>query len=741
MLSIRELSIDYQLAAHKKLSVLEKVSLDFPDGCVTAIIGESGSGKSTLMGALLRLLAPNAKIRQGEIYWGNENLLNLAPEALRSFRWHQASVVFQAAQGAWNPTLTLGQQMLDVCKDHNYPNGQARLEKLLTQVRLDPTRIAACYPHQLSGGMRQRALIAMALMLEPELLILDEPTTALDLITQSYVFDILAEIQRESKLTMILVTHDLAAVARLADHVAVLYAGTVVEVASVEDIFMRPQHPYTQILLNSAPPASSDQKPVSAGAEFQPPDLQARPFGCIFASRCPESQPQCLSETPQLGIEMVACHYRRRGEMSESGGLGATFVSSEVQPLDPEVTGPNFAGGPGLPFADGALPPPHHPQQPPTGSLTGTNLVPALEGLDEVGRSPQPAPEAQKNQPVGAEQPQPISPTASGVKGPGALPLVVELRGVSVELGKVLALREVDFSLAAGEIVTVVGESGCGKTTLGRAVLGLLPPKAGHVRFQGQDINAPGFVMTDALRLSVQMVHQDSYASLNPVLTVRQQLAAPLIHHKLVAKGLINDTVDQILSSVGLTPVAFFGAKVPFQLSGGQRQRVSLARAALLKPKVIVADEPVSGVDATVRLAILDLMKRLNQQGIAFLYITHDLATARYLGQGGRMLVMYLGKIIETGSGDELMDKPLHPYLQALLAALPQLDRTQNRALPLRSLDMPDPTKPPSGCSFHPRCPYAQDRCSQEEPKLREVLGHSVACHFAEALRVSASST
>ncbi len=753
MLSIRNLSIDYQLAAHKKLSVLENVSLDFPDGCVTAIIGESGSGKSTLMGALLRLLAPNAKIRQGEIYWGNENLLNLAPEALRSFRWHQASVVFQAAQGAWNPTLTLGQQMLDVCKDHQYQNAQARMEKLLTQVRLDPARIAKCYPHQLSGGMRQRALIAMALMLEPELLILDEPTTALDLITQSYVFDILAEIQRESKLTMILVTHDLAAVARLADRVAVLYAGTVVEVGSVEDIFMSPQHPYTQILLNSAPPASSDKKPVSSGAEFQPPNLQARPLGCIFSSRCPECKPRCLSETPHLGVEMVACHYRRRGEGSEGGGLGATFLPSplpeEMPTLDLTQTGSVFPGKPGLPFADGALPPPHHPQQggagallpnlpqPPTGPISGTNSVPALEGLEEVEQSPQPAPETPKTQPVVAEQNQPLSPTTSGVKGPGALPLVVELRGVSVELGRVLALRELDFSLAAGEIVTVVGESGCGKTTLGRAVLGLLTPRSGQVKFQGQDINAPGFVMTDALRLSVQMVHQDSYASLNPVLTVRKQLAAPLLHHRLVPKALVQSTVDEVLASVGLTPVDFFGAKVPFQLSGGQRQRVSLARAALLKPKVIVADEPVSGVDATVRLAILDLMKRLNQQGIAFLYITHDLATARYLGQGGRMLVMYLGKIIETGSGDDLMDKPLHPYLQALLAALPKLDRSQNQSLPLRSLDMPDATKPPSGCSFHPRCPYAQGRCSQEEPLLREVLGHSVACHFAEALQVA----
>ena len=297
---------------------------------------------------------------------------------------------------------------------------------------------------------------------------------------------------------------------------------------------------------------------------------------------------------------------------------------------------------------------------------------------------------------------------------------LVELRGVSVQLGQVQALRQIHLALQPGEIVTVVGESGCGKSTLGRAVLGLLKPIAGQALYQGQDLFAPGFRLSDELRLSVQVVHR-----------VGQQLAAPLKRHKLTGD------VHEILAQVGLTPPEYFAAKLPFQLSGGQRQRVSLARAALLKPKLIVADEPVSGVDATLRLAILDLMRRLNQEGIAFLYITHDLATARYLGRGGRMLVMYLGQVIETGPVEDLLDNPLHPYLQALLAALPPLDPRRAREvkpLPLRSLDMPDPTKPPSGCSFHPRCPYARERCSQEAPPLRELQGQQVACHYAEEL-------
>jgi peptide/nickel transport system ATP-binding protein len=311
---------------------------------------------------------------------------------------------------------------------------------------------------------------------------------------------------------------------------------------------------------------------------------------------------------------------------------------------------------------------------------------------------------------------------------------LVELSGTHIQLGRVRAMRGVDLRVAENEIVTVVGESGCGKSTLGRTVLGLLKPVQGKVFYQGQDIFAAGFRMTDALRLSVQVVHQDSYASLNPVRTVGQQLAAPLKRHRLVPANQIKVRVHEILTEVGLTPAEFFAAKVPFQLSGGQRQRVSLARAALLRPRLIVADEPVSGVDATLRLAILELIRRLNGEGIAFLYITHDLGTARYLGRGGRMLVMYLGQVIESGPVERLLDRPLHPYLQALLAALPPLDprrAREPRPLPLRSLDMPDATAPPNGCTFHPRCPYARPRCSAEEPRLDELGGHQVACHFA----------
>ena len=319
---------------------------------------------------------------------------------------------------------------------------------------------------------------------------------------------------------------------------------------------------------------------------------------------------------------------------------------------------------------------------------------------------------------------------------------VVDLEEVSVSYqvsGRVLqALRQVNLSIGEAEIVTVVGESGCGKSTLGKVVLGVQPPTQGTVRYQGTPLFGPGFRWTRELRLGVQVVHQDSYASLNPVRRVGETLGDPIRRHGLAAStGAVRRKVEELLESVGLTPAEYFASKYPFQLSGGQRQRVSIARATILSPRLIVADEPVSGVDASLRLSILELMLRLKrEQGIAFLYITHDLATARFVGSGGRLLVMYLGRVVEQGEVGMVLDNPRHPYLRALLAALPPLDPLEAKQavpLPLTSLDMPDPSNPPPGCSFNPRCPLCQAICQTEQPLLEEHFsGHRVACHYPE---------
>jgi len=322
---------------------------------------------------------------------------------------------------------------------------------------------------------------------------------------------------------------------------------------------------------------------------------------------------------------------------------------------------------------------------------------------------------------------------------------IVELHHVNMNFdvgkGRVLkAAVDVNLEINEKEIVTVVGESGCGKSTIGKICLGVLKPSQGAVFYRGKYIWDPEFEMDKEHRLLVQVVHQDSYASLNPVKTIKQILSEPLLYHKVVGSAAeAEEEVTRILNTVGLTPADYFSNKYPFQLSGGQRQRVSIARATLLDPGLIITDEPVSGVDASLRISILDLMRKMNQErNIAFLYITHDLATARYFGKGGKILVMYLGNIVEQGEVGEVIDNPRHPYLQALLSALPPMDPKKARIkkeLPLKSLDLPDPTQPPPGCPFNPRCPYSDLLCIEEKPELLPVkgdTGHLVACHFEE---------
>ncbi|MCD6310494.1 MAG: ABC transporter ATP-binding protein [Candidatus Eremiobacteraeota bacterium] len=324
---------------------------------------------------------------------------------------------------------------------------------------------------------------------------------------------------------------------------------------------------------------------------------------------------------------------------------------------------------------------------------------------------------------------------------------VIELRHVFMDFEisksrKIYAAKDVNMEINQGEIVTLVGESGCGKSTIGRICLGVQKPTTGAVFYNGKYIWDSNFHWDRKIRTMVQVVHQDSFASLNPVKTVYQTLSGAFLFHGITrGRRETIEKVKELLVTVGLNPPEFFVNKYPFQLSGGQRQRVSIARATILRPKIIIADEPVSGVDASLRLSILDLMRKLNRDlGIGFLYITHDLATARYFGRNGKMIVMYLGSIVEQGRIEKLIDKPAHPYLRALLSAIPSPDPEKARKkidLPLKSIEMPDPAEPPPGCLFNPRCPYAQEICEKEIPVLEGLPDdpeHLVACHLKENL-------
>lgn len=310
---------------------------------------------------------------------------------------------------------------------------------------------------------------------------------------------------------------------------------------------------------------------------------------------------------------------------------------------------------------------------------------------------------------------------------------------------KVKILQNINLSIKEGEIVALVGESGCGKTTLGKAIVGLYEPTEGTVSYQGKDISKMNKKEYMEYRLGVQMVHQDSFAALNPNRTIFQSLSLPLLQHKLAAnKREAEQILTEYFKEVGLTPAEQFLYKYPHQLSGGQRQRILLARALSVKPKVIVADEPVSMVDVSLRIALIDLMTRMNQKyKISFVYITHDLATARYVAKDGRLAVMYLGQIVEMNQIRQAIDYPRHPYFKALIAAVPSRvgrGKSEMKDLPLRSLDMPSVNNPPSGCSFHTRCPYFRERCSKEAPKLRDFEGGKIACHYGEEINHSPKS-
>ncbi len=305
---------------------------------------------------------------------------------------------------------------------------------------------------------------------------------------------------------------------------------------------------------------------------------------------------------------------------------------------------------------------------------------------------------------------------------------------------KVGALVDVSLDIFPGEIVAIVGESGCGKTTIGKAIVGIHKPTSGKIYYDGKDIQTLNRAEFEDYRMSVQMVHQDSYAALNPMKTIFKSLCEPVLKHKMAkSRKEAIEVLSNLFELVGLTPVEHFLFKYPHQLSGGQRQRVLLARALSLRPKIIVADEPVSMVDVSLRISLLDLMSEMNTKlGVAFAYITHDLATARYIANNGRMVVTYLGKIVEEGELNKVINEPRHPYLQALLSAVPIPDPKLARAtseLPLRSLDMPSAITPPSGCRFHPRCIYYTDKCEKVSPELTPFKGQNVACHNAAAVK------
>jgi peptide/nickel transport system ATP-binding protein len=685
LLSVRGLDVVYH-TQEGVLPALHDVGFEVKPGQIVGIVGESGCGKSTVVSTLLRLLPPNGQITAGRIVFKQWEVTALGPEELRQLRGRELAMIFQDPLTSLNPVFTIGQQMADVQKAHlngaavDSPDLKRRAVAMLERVGIpDAAERLDHFPHQFSGGMRQRIMIAMALLSQPALLIADEPTSALDVTLEAQILDLLQELRRDYQTSILFISHDLGVIAQLCDWVIVMYAGRVVEQGPVAAIFEQPQHPYTQALLASAPSRHQHSERL-ATIPGRVPSLSALPLGCKFADRCPFVQPVCRGQEPRYlnqGERGVRCYIYE----PDSGYVGSR--ESGIESRDSQREG-NIGSQ----------------------IITGPSLTPndALMSLSHVS-----------------------------TYFYDRLNLLGQL--LNRQRGAVRAVDDVSLAIRRGEVLGLVGESGSGKTTLGKTMLRLAPLAAGQIVYAGQDITHAAAAELRGLRACMQMIFQDPYASLSPRLRVSYLLTEPYKIHPVPESERYS--VPALLDMVGLSPEQ--AGKYPHELSGGQARRVGIARALALHPEFLVADEPTSGLDVSVAASVLNLMKDLAQKlGLTYLIITHNLNVVGYISQ--RIAVMYLGKLVELGETAQIFESPAHPYTLALLAAISEPD-PQQRQGERRSLlagEIPSPKNPPPGCRFHPRCPFAEARCRSESPPLQEIEpGHSVACHFWERVRQS----
>jgi peptide/nickel transport system ATP-binding protein len=655
LLSIEDLRVEFA-TTRGAVRAVDGVSWQVAPGQVVALVGESGCGKSVTALAVMRLLArPAGRIVGGRIRFEGRDLATLGESAMRAVRGRELAMIFQDPMTSLNPVLTIADQLTEAMVVHERISKAAARDRALDLLGLvgitDAARRLDEYPHHLSGGMRQRVMIAIGIACNPKLIIADEPTTALDVTIQAQILELMKDLTDRLGIALVIITHNLGIVARYADVVNVMYAGRIVESGPAAAVFARPRHPYTIALLRSVPRLDRPRATTLETIEGLPPDLVAPPSGCRFAPRCPHRAPPCDADPPlaQVGPEQhAACH--RIAEVAAA--------TRRAAPAAAPVAAPAVAAPP---------------------------MALAVRGLT-------------KHFPIGRH-------------------------------AVVRAVDDVDFAVPAGRTLGLVGESGCGKTTVGRMILRLVDPTSGEIRFNDKDVARASAAEMLLLRRRVQVVFQDPYSSLNPRMTAGQTIAEPLRVHRLVgSRAAARERVGDLLAGVGLLP--YMAERYPHQLSGGQRQRVGIARALAMEPGFIVLDEPVSALDVSIQGQIINLLEGLQQRlGLTYLFIAHDLAVVRHIAH--RIVVMYLGRVMEVAERDDLFAEPLHPYTQALLAAAPVPDPAIERARPPQVLagEPPSHTALPFGCPFHPRCPRAIDRCRDVVPTLEEKRpGHLVAC-------------
>jgi peptide/nickel transport system ATP-binding protein len=680
LLRVEGLQVTYH-TREGSFNALEDVSFEVNPAEIVGIVGESGCGKSTVAAALFRLLPPNGQITAGQIYLRELNLLQQSEDQLRQIRGKDLAAIFQDPMTSLNPVFTVGTQMQDIQRAHlerGLSGGEAlraRIQDVLERVGIpDARERMGQYPHHFSGGMRQRIMIAMALLSRPALMVADEPTSSLDVTLEAQILELMKELRRDFGTSIVFISHDLGVIAQLCDRVIVMYAGRVIEQASSAELFRAGRHPYTQALLASIPSYRRRGEPLAA-IPGMVPSLRNLPPGCTFAERCSHVQDICRRREPPLvsvGAGQVRCYL-----FSAPEAFGRTAARRDAPQLNWQVTSPAYSA-----------------RQVPRAAV--------LLRLSDVS--------------MHYRQPRSLADRLMG-------------RPTSV----VHAVDHVSLDIRRGEVVGLVGESGSGKTTLSKTIVGLLPCTGGRVEYDGLDLAAARRGELHHMRLRMQLIFQELYASLSPRLRVATLLREPYLIHRLPAAERL--TVSHLLEMVGLSGEQ--ADKFPHELSGGQVRRVGIARALALRPEFLIADEPTSGLDVSVAAKILNLMKDLAAQlGLTYLIITHNLNVVGYLSH--RLAVMYLGALVEVGPTTQIFEAPAHPYTLALLSAIPEPDQAvrSSAARLLLQGEIPSPKNLPPGCRFHTRCPFVEERCRLEIPPWREIEPeHWTACLLWEKVR------
>ena len=677
VLEVENLSISYE-TRKGDVEAVRDVSFEVKEGETIGLVGESGCGKSTIAFGIVNFLGPNGKIVDGSVRFQGNELVGRSQEELKKLRGDRIAMVFQDPMQALNPSVRLGEQLAEVLTCHSDISKDEAWERsieMLKRVNMpDPENVMIRYTHQISGGQQQRVVIAMAMINNPALLIMDEPTTALDVTVEATVLDLIEELKDDFRAANIFITHNLGVVARVSDQLCVMYAGQMVEKGPVREVFHNPRHPYTMGLLACVPRLGESKwesllHPIRGRV---PPPAERPKDKCIFAPRCDYATEKCREACPDL-TEITSEHQARCIYALEIDSRPLTSkrrrqdvqVRVEAQPDSPRDTL--------LSFDDLKV---YYPQE--------SNSVVSLLGLGEKRF--------------------------------------------------IKAVDDVSARVSRGRTLGVVGESGCGKSTLVKGIIGLEPVTDGVLEFLGLDITQPVSARDTKLIQEMQMVFQNPDSTLNPSFSVGKQIARPIKRFKTVPKDQVRNEVVRLLEAVRL-PAGYYD-RLPRQLSGGEKQRIGIARALASRPDLIICDEPVSALDVSVQAAVINLLLEIQQIfGSAMIFIAHDLSVVRFFSDD--IAVMYLGQIVEIGPADAIYAPPYHPYTEALLSAVPIPDPDAEQKEIRLSGNVPSALSPPSGCRFHTRCPRRHEMlpdggkiCERDVPPWRETKRHRILCHI-----------